>query len=337
MTLNQPYGVVVLYNESKRLIKGEERDFIAENDVILCASHIAKSLSINYKVEKVPIKKDLEIVLKPYNPTQWVIFNLGEGIEGRLFEAARIAWALEAMGFCFTGAGGDNLALTTNKAVTKSILRNIGIVTPRSWLFTSSNEIKEDFQYPLIVKPVAEDASLGIDKGAIVYDEDSLKRRIDYIQSVYCQCALVEKFIAGREFNIAIWDNPLEVLPLCEIDFSAYTDPHQQIVSYAAKWDEESFDYHNTPGICPAQVGQETATLLNNIGLDCWYHTKCKDYARIDIRIDINGTPFVMEINSNPDLSPEAGFYRAAKTAGYSYGEMIQRILESAVKRFTSL
>jgi D-alanine-D-alanine ligase len=327
-------GVVVLYNESQRLIKGEERDMLAEKDVVSCASVIAESLKDHYEVVQVPIFTDVEKALAPYPPTQWMVFNLGEGIEGRLFECARIAWALEAMGYCFTGAGGYTLALTCHKEQTKHHLRKANIRSPKSWLFRESSEVKGNLKFPLIVKPLVEDGSLGIGCDAVVSNLKKLKERVDYIYDKYRQIALVEEFIIGREFNISLWNNPPNVLPLYEIDFSDYKDPCKQIVSFEAKWEEESFDYHHTPGVCPALVDSQMAKKLTQISLDTWNILGCKDYARIDVRIDQQENPYVIEVNCNPDLSPEAGFFRSVNIAGYSYQQMILNLVEFAYQSF---
>jgi D-alanine-D-alanine ligase len=325
-----PPGVVVLYNESLHLIKGEPHDMLAENGVIACAIAVAEALSPTYNVVKVPIHTDVEIALASYPPSQWVIFNLGEGVEGRLFEIARIAWALEAMGYCFTGAGGEAIARTTHKALTKATLSQAGIPTPRGWLMRDTSDVSGGYDFPLIVKPVAEDASLGIGPEAIVHDLESLRRRVNYIVECYRQAALVEEFISGREFNISIWGDPPEVLPLYEIDFSDFADPCAQIVSFAAKWEPDTFDYNHTPGICPASVSPELGDSITEIALGAWSALDCRGYARVDIRVDENEKPYVVEVNCNPDLSPDAGFFRATQAAGYSYPEMVTKILQLA-------
>lgn len=324
-----PPGVVVLYNESLHLIKGEPHDMLAENGVIACAAEVAKALSDTYTVVRVPIHLDVELALAPYPPTKWVVFNLGEGIEGRLFEVARIAWALEAMGYRFTGSNGDALAHTTHKALTKQKLMEAGLSTPRWWVMRSPEEVDGgELPFPLIVKPVAEDASLGIGPEAIVHDMEALRKRVAYVVDCYRQSALVEEFISGREFNISIWGSEPEVLPLYEIDFSDFGDPFSRIVSFAAKWEVDSFDYNHTPGVCPAKVSTGLGEQIRETALRSWKALDCEGYARVDIRVDKNEIPYVIEVNCNPDLSPEAGFYKAAHTAGYTYREMVQRILQ---------
>lgn len=324
-------GVIVLYNESRSLIKGEPHDILAEKGVIACAAAVAEALSEHYQVVKVPIHTDIEQALAPYPPSEWIVFNLGEGIEGRLFEIARIAWALEAMGYCFTGAGGTAQAISTHKAMTKVRLEQAGLLTPQGWFFRDPDEVCGEFPFPLIVKPVAEDASLGIESQAVVFDLPSLKERVAFIVDCYRQAALVEEFIVGREFNISLWGEPPELLPLYEIDFSDFRNPYERIVSFAAKWEPETFDYNHTPGICPAVVDPELGLQIARTALTAWDAIGCRGYARVDIRVDEKtNRPHVIEVNCNPDLSPDAGFYRASRTAGYSYPETVLKILSLA-------
>jgi D-alanine-D-alanine ligase len=282
----------------------------------------------------VPIRDRAEAALAPYPPTDWVIFNLGEGLDGRLFEEARIAWALEAMGYQFTGSNGDALARSTHKGQTKGLLSAADVDTPPWWLFRHADEVDavhiNELPFPLIVKPVAEDASIGVGSNAVVHTGRALRERVAYIIERYRQVALAEAFIVGREFNIAIWGDPPEVLPLAEIDFGAFDDPYRQIVSFAAKWEEDSFEYHHTPVCCPARVDIETATRLVETAQRAWHSIGCCGYARVDIRMSEQGIPYVVEVNCNPDLSPDAGFYQAARAAGYDYQHMITRILHSS-------
>lgn len=326
-------GVVVLYNDSAGLIKGEARDMLAERGVVACAQAVAAALpAAGYRLALLPFQGDVEQALAPYSPREWAIFNLAEGLEGRLFEEARIAWALEAMGYRFTGANGDALARSTHKARAKACLTAAGVPTPPWRLFRHPDEVVAALSFPLIVKPVAEDASLAIDPEAVVHTPQALRERVDYVVSRYRQAALAEQFIAGREFNISLWGDPVEVLPLAEVDFAAFADPCQRIVSFDAKWEEDSFAYRHTPVVCPAVVAPALEQAITAVARRAWVALGCRGYARVDIRLAGDGTPYVLEVNCNPDISPDAGFFRAAQTAGYDYAGMVARILEFALK-----
>jgi D-alanine-D-alanine ligase len=144
----------------------------------------------------IPVSTAVELALTPFPPDQWLIFNLYESLAGRLFEEARNAWGLEAMGYRFTGSGGEAIARTTNKAYAKSIMTMNGIPTPPWWLFRDPDDAKsvqlDDFHFPLIIKPVAEDASTGVTEKAIAHATSELQERVAYVIDRYRQAALVE-------------------------------------------------------------------------------------------------------------------------------------------------
>jgi D-alanine-D-alanine ligase len=326
--------VVVLYNDSQALIKGEARDLLADRGVVACAQAVTGALGASgYEATALPLRGDVESALAPYPAAEWLVFNLAEGLQGRLFEEARIAWALEAMGYRFTGSAGEALARSTDKGRAKELLAAHGLATPLWAVFSTPDQVSEEaagLGFPLIVKPVAEDGSIGIDPEAVVHDLQALRSRVAYVSSCHRQAALAERFVAGREFNIALWGEPPQTLPVAEIDFAAFSDPHQRIVSFAAKWEEESFEYTNTPVHCPAPVDRELAAQLEESALGAWEAIGCRGYARVDMRLPEDGPPQIVEVNCNPDISPDAGFFRAARAAGYDYEGMAAHILELA-------
>jgi len=333
----ETHRVVVLFNASEQLIRGDARDMLAEQGVVACAHEIAQALTTaGHTVELLPLRGDVELALTDYLPSEWIVFNLAEGLDGRMFEEARIAWTLEAMGYTITGARGQHLALTTHKARCKALLAGQGVPTPTWWNLHPGEEIGPAMSpavvFPAIVKPVAEDASIGLDNAAVVNSLEELRQRAAYIWQRYRQSALVETFVDGREFNVAIWGTPAEVLPLAEIDFSALEESTPLIVSYSAKWETDTFEYAHTPAICPAQVEDSLAERIRQVALDAWKLVGGVGYGRVDLRVSQEGAPYVIEVNCNPDISADAGFYRAAKAAGYSYAAMAEHILEEALR-----
>lgn len=326
-------GVVVLYNDASQLIKGNREDLIADQDVVNCAQAVSEALQAHdVPTQLAAVTGEPEQTLAEYPASDWLIFNLAEGYGGKLFEEARIAWLLEAKGYCFTGASGRALALTTNKALTKHYLSRIGLKTPTWWLYQSPDAISADVNYPfpLFVKPVAEDASLGIEYSSVVTDHQSLRERVAYLLSTYQQSVLVEEFIPGREFNIAAWGDPPELLPLAEIDFQAMGSPETRIVNFSAKWKDSSFEYHHTPAICPAEVTPRLGKAISRSALSALKCTGVTSYARVDLRLSEDGTPYLLEINCNPDISPGAGFAHAAQIAGFPFPSMVLKILSLA-------
>lgn len=326
-------GVVVLYNASSQQVKGEEKDLIADQNVVKCAGEIFNALnSLFIQAELVPITEEAESALLPFHPRDWLVFNLAEGLRGKLYEESRITWLLESRAYYFTGSNGRAIALTTNKALTKSFLSRAGLRTPAWWLLHSPDQITRDrnFPFPLFVKPAAEDASLGIGKDSVVFDHQKLQDQVAYINECYLQSALVEEFIDGREINAAAWGNPFQILPLAEIDFQAFTVPQDRIVNYAAKWQDDSFEYHHTPAICPADLPPRLRRKISAAVLQALEFTGASSYARVDLRLTEDEIPYILEINCNPDLSPEAGFFYAVSKTGLTYQEMAQKILVEA-------
>lgn len=326
--------MIVLYNARHVILRGEERDLVAEQSVVLCAQAVADALlSAGYRAVLVPAHSHVEAILAPYPPTRWMVFNLHEGVVGRPFEEARLAWTLEALGYRFTGSDGNAIALSTHKGRFKSLLAANGIPTPRWWLFRHPDEVEtyaSDLTFPLIVKPVAEDASIGLGVDSVVSTVHELRRRVAYLIERYRQMALVEVYVDGRELNVGVWREPPQPLPLAEVDFSAFRDPYKRIVSFEAKWMEDSFEYTHTPVLCPAPVDPVLSRQVVDIALKIWTLLGCRGYMRVDLRVSQEGVPYVVEANCNPDISPGAGFPNMARAAGYSYEQMVVHILEMA-------
>lgn len=321
--------VLILYNRVDSVAKGETRDLISAQGVTVAAGAVEKALRSKYEVVCVPVSFDLPEVLSDYDPDEWLVFNLLEGLGNRADLEPEAAALLERLGYRYTGSPPETLALCLDKAQTKRVLESNGISTP-AYQVCDDRKIELSIPLPAFVKPVAEDASLGIDDEAVVTSYEQLCKRVEYLLDTYREPALVEEFIEGRESNVALWGNDRpECLPLAEIDYSGITDPLRRICSYAAKWEPEGDEYRLTPVICPAKVDGRLAKRIRESAIAAYKALGCRGYARVDMRVR-DGRPYVLEVNPNPDLSPDAGFARAALAAGYSYPEMVERILHWA-------
>ena len=294
---------------------------------------------LGYRTILYPLTEDgFNDFLKELSTTEAeLIFNLCEAAFLNSAFEMNIAALLELYGLWFTGSPSLTLGVALNKGWTKALLRAASIDTP-AYVVTETplEELPHGLDFPLIVKPVSEDASLGIEPHSVVYSMDRLNEQIELVVEEYCQQALVERFIEGREFNLSVLGNgeSARMLPPSEIDFSNYPEGLPRICSYEAKWIEPSPLYRTTPPVCPAPVSDELCQRLSDVALRAYRVLGCRDYARVDIRLDEGGKLWVLEVNPNPDISADAGFARAAKAAGLEYQQMIGEIVNIALERY---
>jgi len=187
----------------------------------------------------------------------------------------------------------------------------------------------------MIVKPLHEDGSLGISEKSVVFDDETLGRQIQYVIDKYHQPALVEEFIDGRELNVSLIETngKVGVLPISEIDYSELPEGLAKICGYEAKWVPESLEYQRSKPICPAPLEWLMKKRLEHIAVRVFKLFGCRDYARVDIRVDREGKIYVIDVNPNPDISPQAGMTRAIKAQGMAYEEFIGGLLERALQR----
>ncbi|HSW38796.1 MAG TPA: D-alanine--D-alanine ligase [Acidobacteriota bacterium] len=268
------------------------------------------------------------------------VFNLCEEIDGQCECEMHVAGLLELMGIPYTGSDSFVLGLSLNKFHVKRILSAAGIPTARAFLCYPGQQpsAPANMHFPMFVKPAREDASLGINSDSVCRNEAELAFQVDYIHRVYKQEALIESYLDGREFNVSVAGNsPPEVLSISEIDFTGLPEEEPRIVSYRAKWDEASAQFRCTRPVCPAELPDSLERQIKAVALQSFRAIGCRDYGRIDMRTDSCGNLYVLEVNPNPDISPSAGFARAAKVAGYSYQEIILRITESAMDRVAKM
>lgn len=258
------------------------------------------------------------------------VFNLVESLEGsgRLIHLAPAL--LDHIKIPYTGADTAAMFLTTDKVVTKERLASAGINTP-AWLLKAGTP--PAFPGPYMIKPVAEDASVGLDDSAVVPDGSRLGEILADRQKRFGPC-FVEQFIDGREFNISILDGPggAEVLPPAEIVFSDFPDGKPRIVGYEAKWDQGGFEYTHTERTFDfPRSDRILLDRLKAMTLACWDLFRLKGYGRVDFRVDTTGAPFVLEVNANPCIAPDAGFPAAAGCAGLAMTDIVGRIVQNAL------
>ena len=278
------------------------------------------------------VRKSMLDALDGYDPREWLVYNLCETLEGEAYREAYVPAVLDAMGYTYTGSTTPTLHRALNKAHTKRLLELHKLPTARYQVFESADE-PINVPFPAFVKPIAQDASIGVSDRAVVHCESELRAQVNYVIKEMGEAALAEEFIEGREFNVAIWGNkPPCILPLAEIDFSRIRDPYRQIISYAAKWDESTFEYHHTYPDCPAIVDEPLAQQIRSVALKAYKLLGCRDYGRVDLRVR-DGRPYILEVNPNCGIAPDAGFVREARAGGYEFGAMVEQIALFAAER----
>jgi D-alanine-D-alanine ligase len=276
-----------------------------------------------------------------------IVFNLVESLEGSGRLIHLFPFFLEAKNLPFTGAGAEAVLLTSNKIAAKSILNAKDLPTP-DWAgpfppsalaFGARQTAPAPGKW--IVKSVWEHASIGLDEKSIfepsVYADIAAR-----LEDAHCRMGgdfFAEKFIDGREFNLSILageDGRPQVLPPAEIIFEGYGPDRAKIVDYKAKWDEASYEFSHTPR--SFDFPKSDATLLEalkKLALSCWQAFNLAGYARVDFRVDEKGRPFILEINANPCLSPDAGFAAALERAGIPFEQAVAAICKNALTQLT--
>jgi D-alanine-D-alanine ligase len=325
--------ILVVYNVVDLLDKGEAHDLLAEQDIVLVEQAIESALrSYGHETVAVPIRDDLWEPLAQFDPNEWLIFNLCESIRDKSYLEPYVISVFEYLGFRYTGSPHWAIRTCLNKARAKEILQAHSIPTA-PFQVIEPGPVRRRLDFPLFVKPVAEDASLGITPNSVVESDRELRQQVRYIWERYRQPALVEAFIRGREFNVTVLGNDApRVLPLSEINFARRLDPRERIVTYQAKWVPESRDYQLTPTRCPARVTENLRMRIADAALRAYKVMGLHDYGRVDIRV-MAGVPYVLEVNPNADLSPGAGIARAAQAAGMTYADLADEIVRLAARR----
>jgi D-alanine-D-alanine ligase len=324
--------VVVLYSLALGLERGRSQDRIADQETAAVARDIAAALEGNVRAAHlVPVWDELELVLRQFDPRRHVIFNLVESLGGRPFTEPDPPRIFEAMGFIHTGADFRALTCSANKLATKKLLESAGLPTPRYQVFRTETFRKVTVPLPAIVKPIAEGGSFGVTQDSLATTSQELAERVRTCLEIYRQPALAEEYVAGREINVALWGSQQPVvLPISEIVFQWTRDPLRQFVTFDSKWVEDSPEYKGTPGICPAELSAEDQARIEATAVQAYQTLGFRSFARVDMRLK-DGIPYILEVNANPDLAMDAGFFRSASTAGLSYPEMVLRILQLAI------
>jgi D-alanine-D-alanine ligase len=311
----------IIYNEPGKDALADELDVLDQ------VAHIEASLvDIGVKVDRKGITDRFmdEIPLLAAQKYDFV-YNLVESINNKGELNYFIPALLNLYSIPYSGNPLEAMFLTSNKTLASKAMKSAGIGNPSCYLPSQKNLLVAGRKY--IVKPIWEDGSLGITADSVFVWNKETEKKLDGLDDAHW---FIEDFIDGREFNMSVLaskDGP-EVLPPAEIVFVGYSEDKPRIVDFKAKWEMESFEYENTVREFPGdKISKELEINLKNAARDCWHLFGLKGYARVDARTDSNNNVYVIEINANPCISPDGGFVAATKMGGYTFSEVIQRII----------
>jgi D-alanine-D-alanine ligase len=334
--------VVVLYNAVPENASPSERDVLVQRDAVIQAldrlghTPLAVPCTLNFEAAAARIR-DLD---------GDVVFNLVESMAGSDWLSFMVTGLLDSLRLPYTGSPTEAMFLTAHKLLAKERLCQAGLPTP-AWI--AADEEAGAHPYPVphtqrpaavaawIIKSVSEHASLGLDENSVVGGDPAVvERRLREQADHWGGAWFAEEYIDGREFNLAVVAGPQgpETLPPAEIDFSTFPAGKRRVVGYRAKWAEDSFEYGNTPRRFdfPPSDGP-LLEQLQHLSRQCWRLFKLGGYVRVDFRVDAQSRPWILEINTNPCLSPDAGFAAAVERGRMGFDRVVQRILDDARAR----
>ena len=275
---------------------------------------------------------DLKTILDKYNPDNTIIFNLCETLPGIRYSERRVLEIIENKGFTYTGNTPEVIELSYDKQKVKEVLGSLGIRVPYGAVLTPEEAAGWNL-FPAIVKPSREHCSLTITENSVVFDTFSLQEQILLVKNELNQPAMVEDFIDGREFHVSVWNNePPEMLPPVEMDFSAFCEARKRICTYDSKFVPGSEHYEKIETLIPAPIDKKLLNDLEKKVLTTWKGIGCLDYARFDFRLR-DDELYLLDINPNNDISIDTSFSLATEMTNYSYGQMAKRIVLMAAER----
>ena len=281
------------------------------------------------KVVHVPVRVDGRWLERVRKGGFDLVFNMCEGIDGvAALEPAVIAM-VELLGLPYTGSSSFSTALCLRKHMVNALLARAGLPVPE-FATVNAGEAVRAIGFPAICKPTAEDASIGIEQKSVVRTKRALAQRVEAMHARWQQ-VLVQRYIEGREINVGIVGD--QVLPIAEIDFSGMPKGKWRIVSYRSKWESGSDEDAGSAPRCPAELSPELEAEVRRLALEAWRLVGGTGYGRVDMRIDPDGKPWILEVNPNPDIAPDAGLARMAGVAGLSYARLIRAVCQLGVRR----
>jgi len=325
--------VLIVYNDPEPGRYGEMGEGKAVLGVLEEVEAVEQALTASgFPTARLPLRPPVDHVKDVLESVEAdVVFNLFEGFDGSAESEAVVADLIAETGRPFTGCPGDALLMALDKKKAKELLQAAGVSTPRFQLLSPETLPAFGLRLPCIVKPCREDASHGLSDESVTCDGASLQKQVRKVSALFGGQALVEEFLDGREFNATVLgDGKPVVLPISEILYSLPA-ASPRILTFGAKWDVGSVYFEGTRPVCPADIAPGLQRQIVDIALSAFDLLGCRGYARVDLRLDAEGQPNVLEVNPNPDISPESGVSRQAQAAGMTYGQLVEEIVRLAL------
>jgi len=329
--------ILILYNRASIVKKGTQTDLSCEQEITIIVPLMVELLKARgHRVESLQTEDDLWEQLKVQRGNFDIALNMAEAFGGTNTNETLVPAMLEALEIPFTGASSHNMHLTLDKEKTKLVVQGYGIPVPNHQIFRGSAEkLKSGLGFPLIVKPIREEASIGIHLDSVVTSRKKLYRKVADTLKKYCQPAIVEEFIKGREISVGIIGNApnLTVFPPLEFIFANAGSDLEQIRSYEYKWGgrKEQMIRPKLPDDIVKRLIEYTQAV--------YVATECRDYARVDYRLDNQGDVYLLEVNYNPGIGPNTHglnntLTMMASFAGMTFEDLAEKIIMIAAKRY---
>jgi D-alanine-D-alanine ligase len=265
-----------------------------------------------------------------------VVFNLSERFRGESSLDYTVAAVLEMLGIPYTGASSEGLMLARDKALTKKVFAYEGIRIPHFMVCRRAAQVQRpsDLRFPLIVKPLDEDASVGIAQSSVVRDDDALRERVTFIHDRIKTHAIVEEFIAGRELYIGVMGNETPIpLPPIEMVFKNESSSESRIATFKAKWSVRYRENRGIENMIAVNLSDEVRQRLAEVAVRAYEAAGLRDYGRIDVRLAHDEAIYIVEANPNPYLADGEDLAWAAEEGGHLYPDFIEKIAEMAIAR----
>ncbi len=323
-------NVILLHNHDNDWTS--EAQLEAERDRRIALEALRK---FGYQTTDVQVYDSVTEALRPHqlDPREWLVFNWCEGYADRPWDYDGVTEELDRLGYHYTGADTWSHRVSADKGRVQAVLREGGVSVPRGRVMRPESDPDWSI-FPAIVKPINQHGSYGINRQSVVRDRRQLQLRLEHVMEKYRVPAVVEEFIAGREFQVSVWGNRrTEVLPEVELAFGTTPGWEERIYTYEMKFDHDGPLHHDAGFVCPSMLTPQLRAKIGRVCRSAYRAMRCRDYARVDLRVR-GEQVYVVDVNPNPDINSESLLVIAASVVGLSYDEVIARITEFAVERW---